>query len=48
MVTRRTHSGACRALFFSKNVCPSRPSGQRVKVTGRPATCGSSSGAIRT
>ena len=47
-VTARTQSGACRALFFSKNACPSTPSGQRVKVTGRPARCGSSTGAIRT
>ena len=48
MVTRRTHSGACRALFFSKNFWPSTPSGQRVNVTGRPARCGSSTGAMRT
>jgi hypothetical protein len=47
-VTRRTQSGACRALFFSKNACPSTPSGQRVNVTGRPDRCGSSTGAIRT
>jgi hypothetical protein len=48
IVTRRTHSGACRALFFSKNACPSTPSGHLVKVTGRPARCGSRTGAIRT
>jgi len=47
-LTRRTQSGACRALFFSKNACPSTPSGHRVKVTGRPDRCGSSTGAIRT
>ena len=47
-VTVRTQGGECRALFFSKNACPSTPSGQRVKVAGRCATCGSSTGAIRT
>ena len=46
-VTRRTQSGVCEGAFFSKKALPSTPSGQRVKVAGRPATCGSSTGAIR-
>ena len=45
MMPRRIHSGACSARFFSKNTWPGAsvvptPSTQRLRVTGRPATCG--------
>ena len=40
---RRTQSGVPCGMFFSKNVCPFTPSGQRFRVTGRSRRCGSSS-----
>jgi hypothetical protein len=40
-VTVRTHSGVPRGTFFSKNtVVPVTPSGHRLRVIGRPASCG--------
>ncbi len=44
---RCTHSGAPRSRSFAKNDGWSTPSGQRSRVTGRPVTCGISSGAMR-
>ena len=51
MTPRRTHSGACSARFFSKNGCAGSsavptPCTQRLRVTGRPATSGTMTGAI--
>jgi hypothetical protein len=44
--TVRSHSGACEGAFFSKNLSPATPSGNRTNVTGRSARCTSSSGAM--
>src|SRR5699024_12308684 len=40
-VTVSTQSGVPRGAFFSKNGSASTPSGQRLRVTGRPARWGS-------
>jgi hypothetical protein len=42
-----TQSGVPAGACFWKNDCPSTPSGYRLRVIGRPATCGSSTGEIR-
>jgi hypothetical protein len=43
----RTHDGVPAGTFFSKKLIVCTPWGQRIRVTGRPARCGSSTGAIR-
>ncbi len=45
--TVRTQSGRWAAHRFSKNALPSTPSGNRLSVTARPASCGRISGATR-
>lgn len=46
-MTVRSHEGAPPGRFFSKNDGPATPCGQRIRVTGRSASSGSSTGAIR-
>ena len=45
--TLRTQSGACTGRCFSKNDCPSTPSGYRFMVSGRSRTWDSITGAMR-
>ena len=45
-VPRFSHPGADAASAFSKNDDAPTPSGQRSRVAGRPATCGSITAAI--
>jgi hypothetical protein len=40
--TVRTQDGVPRGTFFSKNVLPSTPSGQRFRVRARSRRCGRS------
>ncbi len=43
----RTHFGWWGGQRFSKNRSPAAPSGARTSVGGRPARCGSITGAMR-
>ena len=46
MLPRSSQSGAEDASCFSKNAAWSTPLGQRLRVAGRPAMCGTITSAI--